>query len=63
MGDGEINMILENGVCLVNTPNNIEVLSELLDWASDTALDDHPKGSSHEDLNDATYASQDFRTN
>jgi hypothetical protein len=55
-------MILENGVCLVNTPNNIEVLSELLDWASDTAPDDQPKSSIHEGLNDATYASQDLRT-
>jgi hypothetical protein len=61
MGDGETIMILENGMYLANAPHNMEVMAELLDWASDTVVEDPREIINSDALNDASYMEEDLR--
>lgn len=48
-------MILENGIYLANAPHNMEVMAELLDWASDMVGEDPREIINSDALNDASY--------
>jgi hypothetical protein len=61
MRDGETTMILENGMYLANAPHDMEVMGELLDWASDTIMEDPREKINGGALNEALYAEEDPR--
>jgi len=53
-------MILENGMYLANAPHDMEVMSELLDWASDMIVEDPREIINSGALNEALYAEEDL---
>jgi len=53
-------MILENGMYLANAPHNMEVMAELLDWASDMVVEDPRETINSGGLNEALYTEEDL---